>query len=331
MKPAGRLTKHRNFSPWAYWRMRVDSATPPSVVTRDRLAELLGRLPERVDADLEVLDVEQRDGYRVERIVFDAEAAMSVPALVLVPDGAETGEPRPAVLAVHGHGTTKDTISALGGSGGTPDVDYAHRLAAAGLVVLAPDLRGFGERSDWTPDDHYHCDVDLVNAVIVGTTPLALNLWDMARGIDVLQALPYVDRGRIGVCGWSYGGTIALFLAAWDERIAAALVSCYLASIASSHRIPWNLCGSQVLPGMVDELDHASLAALVAPRALIVESAEDDLIFPVESARASIAAARPSYEEGGASERIAHFVVDGDHRFDGTESLPALLHALRSP
>ncbi len=298
--------------------MRVDSATPPPVLSRDRLIELLGRLPEPVDPDFEVLDVEQRDGYRVERVVFDTEAAMSVPALLFVPDGAGEGPPRAAVLAVHGHGTTKETIS------------WPPLLAEAGLVVLAPDLRGFGERSDWTPEDHYHCDVDLVNGVLVGTTPFAQNLWDMARCIDVLQSLPYVDRDRIGACGWSYGGTVTLFLAAWDERVDAALVSCAVASIASSHRVPWNFCGSQVLPGMADELDHAALITLIAPRTLIAENAEDDLIFPLDAAKASLAAATPAYEELGASDRIALFVIDGDHRFDGTESLPKLIQALSS-
>ena len=303
--------------------MRVDAATPPPALTRTRLQELLSPLPERVDLDLEVLGTEQRDGYRVDRIVFDAESAMSVPALLLVPDGADDGPPRPAVVAVHGHGTTKDTISAPGGvvgDEGAADADYAHRLAASGVVVLAPDLRGFGERSDWTPEDHYHCDVDLVNAVIVGTTPLAQNLWDMARCIDVLQTLSYVDEQRIGVCGWSYGGTIALFLAAWDERVRAALVSCYLSSVASAHRFPWNLCGSQVLPGMANELDHASLAALVAPRALIAENAIDDPLFPIDDARRTVA--------GATNARL--FEIDGDHRFDGTDSLPALVQVLSS-
>ena len=117
------MVKHRNFSPWAYWRLRVDSATPPPVLSRERLDELLGRLPTPVDADLEVLHVEQRDGYRVERIVFDAEAAMSVPALLFVPDGADAGAPRPAVLAVHGHGTTKDTIGTPGGIAGSEGAD----------------------------------------------------------------------------------------------------------------------------------------------------------------------------------------------------------------
>jgi dienelactone hydrolase len=291
--------------------LRVDSATPPPALARARLYELLGTLPQVVDPDLEVLEVEPRDGYRVERVVFDAEPAMSVPALVFVPDGAEDGPPGPAVLAVHGHGTTKETI------------DYPPRLAEMGVVVLAPDLRGFGERADWTPEGHYHCDVDLVNAVLVGTTPFAQNLWDMARCLDVLQGLPYVDRDRIGVCGWSYGGTVSLFLAAWDERVAAALVSGAVASIASSHRVPWNLCGSQVLPGMSGELDHSSLIGLIAPRPLIVENAEDDLIFPLDAARASI-------DASGGADSVQLFVIEGDHRFDGTDSLPALVNALRA-
>jgi dienelactone hydrolase len=296
--------------------MRVDASEPPADLSREQLHALLGPLPARVDPGVEITDIEQRDGYRVQRVVFDAEASMSVPALLLVPDGCDRAAPRPAVLAVHGHGFTKESV------------EYAPRLADAGVVVLAPDLRGFGERADWTPDDHYHCDVDLVNAVLVGTTPLAQNLWDMARSIDVVQSLPFVDRDRIGVCGWSYGGTIALFLAAWDERVRAALVSGYLSSIPSSHRMPWNLCGSQVLPGMSAELDHAALAALVAPRALIVESAVDDLIFPLDAARASVATAREAYAARGAPGAIRHFVIDGDHRFDGTDSLPALLAAL---
>ena len=301
--------RDRNFSPWAYWRLRVDSATAPRVLSRDRLTQLLGPLPDLVDLEVEITPTERRDGCSVSRLVFDSEAAMSVPNLLFVPDDVDERAPLPAVVAVHGHGTTKDTI------------EYAPRLAELGVVVLAPDLRGFGERADWTPEEHYHCDVDLVNAVLVGTTPLAQNLWDVARAIDVLESLPFVDPERIGVCGWSYGGTIALFLAAWDERVRAALVSCAFASHASMHRVPWNFCGSQVLPGMVNEIDHASLAGLIAPRVLIVESAEDDLAFPLDAARDSIQAS-------GSADVVQHFIVSGDHRFDGTDALPALVEAL---
>ena len=99
-------------------------------MSHDRLTELLGRFPDHVDPDLEIIDVEQRDGYRVQRLVFDSEATMAVPSLLLVPDEAEA-DPRPAVVAVHGHGTTKDSITAPDGDDGA---GYGHRLAAAGLV-----------------------------------------------------------------------------------------------------------------------------------------------------------------------------------------------------
>jgi hypothetical protein len=81
---------------------------------------------------------------------------------------------------------------------------------------------------------------------------------------------------------------------------------------------------------MADELDHAALVALIAPRPLIAENAEDDLLFPLDAARATLAAAQAAYDEAGAPDGITLFVIDGDHRFDGTDSLPALVQALSS-
>ena len=47
--------------------------------------------------------------------------------------------------------------------------------------MLAPDLRCFGERLDWNPEDHYACDTNLVHAVMAGWNPLGQNVWDLAR------------------------------------------------------------------------------------------------------------------------------------------------------
>ena len=88
-----------------------------------------------------------------------------------------------------------------------PNGDYAEQLVRRGYVVLAPDLRCFGERADWNPPDHYACDTNLVHAVMAGWSPLTQNLWDLARSLDVLAAHPLVDPRRIGAVGLSYGGT----------------------------------------------------------------------------------------------------------------------------
>ena len=281
---------------------------------RSRLAELLGPLPIRVPPDVETLESVRCDGYRREKIVFDTEATMSVPAYLLVPDRRQL--PGAAVLAVHGHGPGKSQVCGLEETE-TPNGNYAEQLVRRGYVVLAPDLRCFGERADWNPPDHYACDTNLVHAVMAGWRPLTQNLWDLPRALDVLSDHPLVDAERIGVAGLSYGGTMSLFLAAWDQRVAAAVVSGYFSSWAESHKVPWNMCGSQVLPGMIGRLEHDDLGALVAPRPLLVETGTEDMLFPLAAAAKAMADLRPVYQHLGADERLQHDVFPGEHQWHG--------------
>jgi dienelactone hydrolase len=297
---------------------------------RARLDELLGPPPERVPLDLEVTEsvqvpAEGGRSYRRDRVVFDTEATMSVPAYLLVPD-----EPvGPGVLAIHGHGPGKAQACGLETpepDDVDPNADYAHQLALRGYLVLAPDLRCFGERLDWNPPDHYACDTNLVHAVMAGESPLGANLWDLRRCLDVLDPLV----GKIGVVGLSYGGTCALFLAALDERVTAAVVSGYLSSWAESHKMPWNMCGSQVLPGMLGRIEHVDVAALVAPRALLVESGTEDLLFPVAAARATMAELTAIYEQLGAPDVLEHDVFEGGHQWHGTRAYDFLAAHLQT-
>ena len=97
-----------------------------------------------------------------------------------------------------------------------------------------------------------------------------------------------LDPSRLGMVGLSYGGTVTLFTAAIDSRVAAAVVSGYFSSWAESHKMPWNMCGSQVLSGMLGRIEHEDLGALIAPRPLLIESGTEDLLFPVAAATESV-------------------------------------------
>lgn len=341
----------RNFSPWAQWMLDLAADAPADpfpaagtaaedgawrVRTLERLDAMLGPWPVSVPPDAEVTDSVPCAGYRRERVVFDSEATMSVPAYRLVPDGRDDEPPGAAVLAIHGHGAGKSEVCGVDDSAARRsreiDVaaeDYARQLARRGHIVLAPDLRCFGERADRTPPDKYGCDLNLVHAVAAGRNPLGQNVWDLMRCVDLLVSDPRVHPGRIGAAGFSYGGTAALFLAALDPRIAAAVVSGYVSTWSAAHSVPFNLCGSQVAPGLVHECTHADLLAVIAPRPVLVVSGTEDPIFPVEGAREIVAAAAPAFLRAGAPAGLEHHVFEGDHRWDGTRAHPFLDHHLR--
>src|SRR5581483_3064663 len=93
------MPKARNFSPWAYWMLRLDAlpdgAPPPKDEeglaawrerSRLRLIELLGPRPSSVPLDFEVRASTDCGTYTRQSVVFDTEAGMSVPAFLLVPN-----------------------------------------------------------------------------------------------------------------------------------------------------------------------------------------------------------------------------------------------------
>ncbi|HUC04042.1 MAG TPA: acetylxylan esterase [Acidimicrobiales bacterium] len=325
----------RNFSPWYQWVSRLgavvaedplpeeDPGSLPAWLERRRarLVELLGPTPEPVPLRLETTESVACDGYRRDRVVFDTERDMSVPAYLLVPDGRS--EPGAAVLACHGHGPGKSQAVGLEFTN-APNSDYALALVREGYVVLAPDLRCFGERLDWQPEDHYACDTNLVHAVMAGSNPLTQNLWDLSRALDVLSEHPLVDPARLGMVGLSYGGTVTLFTAALDDRVAAAVVSGYFSSWREAHKMPWNMCGSQVLFDMLGHLEHEDLGALIAPRPLLIETGTEDYLFPVAAATEAVRRSRLVYDHHGAGDRLVHDVFEGEHQWHGTEAIPFL-------
>jgi dienelactone hydrolase len=327
----------RNYSSWYQWMVRLEATThedplpeeDPSEIPawierrRGRLDELLGAEPTAVPLNLETLESVECDGYRRDKVVFDSEDTMSVPAYLLVPASRTDAPPGPAVLACHGHGPGKSQVVGLTHTD-MPNADYALQLARRGYVVLAPDLRCFGERLDWNPDDHYACDTNLVHAAMAGWNPLAQNIWDLRRSLDVLAGHSLVDPARLGMVGISYGGTVTLFTGAADARVAACVVSGYFSSWAVSHRMPWNMCGSQILFGMLGRLEHEDLGALVAPRPMLIETGTEDDLFPVAAATESVRRLRLVYEQLGAGDRLEHDVFEGGHEWHGAEALPFL-------
>jgi len=117
---------------------------------------------------------------------------------VYLPQSATGANPAPAVLLAHGFGGTKHSVA-----------DSAGELASRGYVVLTWSARGFGNSGGTISLDHPAYEVNDARALL-----------------DALAARPEVrkDSGadpRVGVVGGSYGGALALLLAAADQRVDA--------------------------------------------------------------------------------------------------------------
>ncbi|MFN8038683.1 MAG: alpha/beta fold hydrolase [Acidimicrobiales bacterium] len=352
----------RNLSMWRYHLRQLDDLAPvadprsevhdaPSLAVwqggfRRELVELLAPWPDDVPLLLEVADAGPADGdggFARHRVHCRVERHLDLSAWLLVPDHLPA--PGPAVLAVHGHGPDPWLYEAGADAVVGPDPTdleamlalraqcppFGAELARAGFVVLAPDLRGFGARSDGWPSGHHLCDLELTQHLARGRLPLTGHLHDLRRCLDVLVELPEVDPNRIGAAGFSLGGTLVLHLAALDERVAAAFVSGGFSDPRAAARVPFDVCGTQVLPGMLVDVDHVGLAAAIAPRPLSIETGDRDVLWPAADAVRAGERVADIYRAVGADGACKHRTFAGDHRWDGTGLVDDLQRALASP
>lgn len=114
--------------------------------------------------------------------------------------GSKEVERYPAVILGHGLGAVKEM-----------GLDrYASRFTDLGIICIAFDYRHFGQ-SGGQPRQ-------LLN--------VRLQLEDWEAAIDYTSSLEFVDSGRIGIFGSSFGGGHAISVAAKDKRVKAAISQC---------------------------------------------------------------------------------------------------------
>ncbi|MBP1992299.1 alpha/beta hydrolase family protein [Paenibacillus eucommiae] len=291
-----------------------------------KLLELMGDWPrERVELQPVILERTEFDAYTCEKIIIQSEANMKIPMYMLIPRKAAKGNP--AILCLHGHGAGKDDVMGIQHGERQREVDYkelnyhiAPRLAEDGFVVLVPDARGFGERSLGYGKPHRHgekdgCDLVFLKSIMMGFNPLTLNIWDIMRCIDYLETREEVDPGRIGSAGLSFGGAWSLYATVFEERIKASAVCGYFNTF-ESFAINWgNFCGSMTIPNVLKYGEMADVAALIAPRPLLISNGNQDHGFPIEASIQAFPTLEKAYQAAGYPDRVKHDVFDGGHEF----------------
>lgn len=188
---------------------------------RATLLKLTGGLPDRTPLNARKVSAVERDGYRLEKIVYESRPNFYVSANLYVP--ANGHGPFPGVLFQMGHGPNGKAYASYQCA--------CQGLAKLGFLVLAFDPMGQGERV-YYPDSsgtrtRLH-DVDNEHTVpgrqmlLVGSTCTQFQLWDAIRSLDYLAGHPLADPHKLASAGQSGGATLTMLLVAVDDRLAAA-------------------------------------------------------------------------------------------------------------
>jgi len=114
---------------------------------------------------------------------------------------------------------------------------------------------------------------------------------------------------------------MTLYLAALDERIRVAVISGFLNTFRQTF-FDREHCNCGYVPGILKYAEMGDIAALIAPRPLLVEAGKRDTGFPVSGALEGYGLARRAYTFLGADERCDLDVFDGGHAFGGRKALP---------
>ena len=295
---------------------------------RPAVASCLGFLDTpKVAPEPREIEAVDRDNYVRHKIVIRTSAESELPFYLLVPKRLK--KRTPVVLALHGHGYgVKDIVGLWEDGSERREIDGYHRdfacqLAERGFIVAAPEISCFGERQMPEPEKfravglNATCYRVATWAMMLGKSAAGLRVMDAMRVLDYLQTRDDVDASNVGVMGISGGGMHAFFSAATDARIKATVISGYFCDWRHSILALFH-CTCNFVPGLLNLGELSDLAALIAPRPLLIEHGTRDDIFPIEHVRAAVEKARRAWDVLDARhDDFATDYFEGRHRING--------------
>ena len=276
---------------------------------REQLFHMLGLdpLPERTDLQAQVTGRVEHDGFVVEKLHFQSRPGLYVTANLYRPTQVE--KPLPAVLYVCGHSGAREGEISFGNK-----TSYHHHgawFARNGYVCLTIDSLQLGEIQGDHHGTHHLNQWWWLNR---GYTPAGVEAWNCIRALDYLQSRDEVDGERLGVTGRSGGGAYSWWIAALDERVQCAVPVAGITDL-QNHVVDGLLARHCDCMYMVNTFrwDYPLVAALVAPRPLLISNTDRDPIFPLDGVVRTHAKVRKIYELYGAQEKLALQIAAGEH------------------
>lgn len=134
-----------------------------------------------------------------DKTIFIDAGDHKIPAIVTIPKEASIQNKVPAVVMLHATGADKN-------GAGDGFKNLAPQFAAAGIACIRIDFMGSGESTE----DY-------------ARYSFSTALSDVNSTVDYLLSLGIIDANRIGIMGWSQGGTDALLAAANNDAFVSVM------------------------------------------------------------------------------------------------------------
>lgn len=297
----------------ADWTHQRDAA-------RAQLFEMLGLapLPERTDLQPVITGREEQPDFVVEKLHFQSLPGLYVTANFYVPKNLQ-GKKVPAILYGCGHASVKDGNVSVGNKAG-----YQHHgawFARHGYACLIIDTIQLGELEGV---HHGTSRFGMYWWNSRGYTPAGVEAWNGIRALDYLQSRPEVDGDKIGMTGRSGGGAYTWYTAALDERIKVAVPVAGITDL-HNHVVDGTVKGHCDCMFLVNTYrwDYGKLAALLAPRPLLLANSDKDTIFPLEGVLRIHRDLAHVYGLYKATDKLGLLITEGPHKDTQDLQVPA--------
>ena len=241
----------------------------------------------------------ERDGYTVEKVAFQSFPGFYVTGNLYRPAEQASGKRYPAVLNPHGHWPQGRLAEEDRGSVPARCITFARQ----GFVAFSYDMVGYVDSRQVD-----HRTFGGRRESLWGIHSLGLQLWNSIRSLDFLTELPDVDPAQLACTGASGGGTQTFLLTAVDDRVQVAAP----VNMISAHMQGGCVCENA--PGLRLDTFNVEIAALTAPRPILIVSATGD--WTANTPTVEFPAIQSVYRLFGAEDRVASVQIDAGHNYN---------------
>jgi dienelactone hydrolase len=282
---------------------------------RERIAKTFAPMPkEKTPLNAKVTGILDRDGYTVEKVIFESQPKFFVTANLYLPKERHGGKV-PGVVGSCGHSNNGKCAEAYQG--------FAQGLARLGTACLIFDPIGQGERSQYvdaagtllikgSTTEHNHAGNQME---LVGEFLGSWRAWDGIRALDYLLSRPEIDPRHVGITGNSGGGTMSTWLIGLERRWTMGAPACFVTTWRRNLENELPQDNEQCPPrALAYELDHDDFLAAMAPRPVIILAQSRDY-FDARGSEETYGRLRHLYRLLGAEEHVKLHIGPDEHGY----------------